>query len=345
MTDVSREEKIGALLLICFSYLQIIPRYVALRIGSAELPHNVVDVWLPFAHAVLQGGKPYLSQWDNKPPLFHFVNLLAAWTDHYVPVFLVLLATANAATALLVWVLCRRHGRSRAGFVAGVLFLAASPGLLGMTIDPRQFAAALALSAFVLSRAWKVGVVVAAAGLFSQYSVLLIPAVVWYQVRDRTNTKEWLLYFCAAGLLTVAVSFLLVALVWGPDAAWTGFKYSFFALSGYTAKYTEMGFSAFGDPVRWAYLAYRLFASQLVLSVVALLGLLAVVSKPTALGKLALLSALLMTIPTLIRPVPLYYFAALPFYSILGVLGIRAALVRDGWSNLPAKATTEKDRY
>lgn len=328
-----RNRRVAALLLVGFSYLHIFPRYVSLQTGASKLPHNVVNVWLPLARSVLAGGDLYVSHWDNKPPLFQFVNLFAAWTDYYVPVFLVLLATANAVTALAIWELCRRHDSGRVGFLAATFFLAAAPGLLGMTIDPRQFANVLTLVAFLAGSAPLAGVAIASAGLFSQYSVFLIPVIAWYHARNREDRVQWFVTFCVAGLLTVLGSFLVIALVWGVDAAMTGVRYSFFSFSEYTAKYTNMGFSAFGDPVRWTYYVYRLFTEQYVLLVAVAFGVLATISdvlgsRTSPLSRVALLSAALLSLPILIRPVPLYYFATLPFCAILGAIGVQAALDR-----------------
>lgn len=49
-----------------------------------DVTGDVQNVWLPFAKAVLSGGEPYVAAWDNKPPLFHFLNIPFAATDQYL---------------------------------------------------------------------------------------------------------------------------------------------------------------------------------------------------------------------------------------------------------------------
>lgn len=113
-----------------------------------ELAADVSGVWIPFANKVLAGGAPYLAHWDNKPPLFQFVNILAAATDHYVLFFYITMGLANGIAAVLLWRVCRQFGYDRIGLVAGFIFLAFM-AISSFRINPRQYANVLMLLALL----------------------------------------------------------------------------------------------------------------------------------------------------------------------------------------------------
>ncbi|WP_273835103.1 hypothetical protein [Halococcus sp. PRR34] len=238
--------------LATLSFVGAIIQHLQLTIGGDSLFYDAREVWQPLASEVFGGAALYATVWDNKPPLFQVLNLIVAATDAYVSVFLIAIAFANLATAVLIVVLCDREGYARVGRLAALLFLAMCLALPGYQINPRQFANVGILIALIATRPAVAGGAVAVAGLLTQFSVLAIPVVVWRRWRARTTVRSderWLFRFIATGLAVVAVAYLAVGAVWGTDAMVAGFKDTFFPLSDYMEKKADE--SLWGDPSMW----------------------------------------------------------------------------------------------
>ena len=262
---------LAALSILSFAGAAI--QYLQLTIGRESVFYDARVIWRPLAQEVFGGAALYVDVWDNKPPLFHFLNLGIAATDAYIPVFLVAIGLANLTTAALIVVLCEREGYPRVGRLAAVLFLAMCLALPGYQINPRQFANVGVLVALITVRPALAGGAVAAAGLFSQFSVLAIPVICWRRWRSRDGLRRdarWYLVFVAAGLVTAAVAYLAVAVVWGSDAMAAAAENSLFALSGYAEKKAEH--SLWTNPIGWTKGTVRQLDSFAVSVVIAAYG-------------------------------------------------------------------------
>ena len=71
--------------------LQSLIKYVRYRSGNVALISDVTNIWKPLAFEVLSGTKLYAgletATWDNKPPLFEFLNIVIGMTGSYELVF------------------------------------------------------------------------------------------------------------------------------------------------------------------------------------------------------------------------------------------------------------------
>lgn len=319
-----------AVVLGIIGLLEIIVPIGFVVIDGRPIQVNTRNVWLPLAEAVFSGGDLYLSQWDNKPPLFQFINLAVYATGAYKLVFFIIIGLANGATAVLIWKLCQRHGFDVIGAIAALLFLATAPATANaLQIDPRQFANVCLLLALLASSSVRAGALVAAAGLLSQFSVLTIPLVIWTHVRARPDRVAWTARFAIAGLTVVAIAFAIVLAVWGSEAAATGFEYSFFSASDYVQRYVDQGIGLFGDPIGWTFYQFAAVVDNLLLVGLAAIGacmtVTATQTNRVRLGTVALAGAGLLLLPRLIRSGPIYLLPPLPFLSILATFGMQEA--------------------
>lgn len=296
-------------------------------IRGFEIVGDVTEVWIPFANCVLSGGAMYLCHWDNKPPLFHFLNVAFASTDYYLLLFFLTMGLANGVSAILLWRLCRRWGYENVGVVSAVLFVALLAGLT-FRVNPRNYAVLFLLLALGVKSPTRSGVSIAIAGLFSQFAVFAIPAVIWIKKDISELHKRWLAMFATAGLMVVVLSYGLVALLWGTDAAITGFRYSFFSSGEYVAGYNERGLSLYGDPIAWIYKLYRLLHPYLWLVIGASAGSYAVLvgRYGPKFGKVVVLVTLLTAFPLTIRTASAYLVLSAPFLSVLFVMGFEFVL-------------------
>lgn len=311
---------------LTFGFLPPIADYLHAMVGGYKMAGNARNVWQPFAEAVLSGGDIYVAHWDNKPPLFQFINIFSELTGHYRLVFTLLIGTANFLAAVIIFKLCQRHFSQKTGLVAGLFYL--SGGLLFnliQAINPRQFAVVLILLAFLFSTASARGVSIAAAGLVSQYSVFAIPALIYDDYRRDRLTVRRFITFSIAGLGTVAGIFGIVALVWSPDAAVTGIQYSFFAFGEYTTGYSERGLTFWTNPDRWLYKLYRYGTHLAVITFFTISVIVDWLSGTKTINGFAMTAAVaggVLLIPSMFRINVWYYLPALPFFAIAGAAAL-----------------------
>jgi hypothetical protein len=296
-------------------------------------PVNVTEVWWPLAQSVLDGGELYLSHWDNKPPLWELLNVGVAFVSGesltvYMILFWLLVGVANAIAALLLWHLLSNRGHHTAGMFAALAYVSFLGIANGQQVDPRAFANVLLVISFIASSRYLSGTAIAGAGLLSQFATFAIPPLLWYQLKTTTDDRlRYAAGFCLSGVALVGVSFGIVAVVWSPDAAITGFQYSYLSLSEYTMGYVERGLSAAGNPVGWAFYEARTVRDHVMWYTFGALAVWGWYREadgyrgpfiPATACAVALLSA-----PRLIRQGPLYRF--LPFVLLMGIsaLGVQ----------------------
>jgi MFS family permease len=299
---------------------------IVIRGSSFEPAGDVTSVWIPFARCVINGGNMYVCHWDNKPPLFHFLNVSFFASDFYFFFFFVTTGLANGIAALLIWRLCRRRELEVVGIVSAILFVGLIASL-SWRVNPRNYAIVFLLLALLSTGPIRAGVSIAAAGLFTQFAVFLIPAVLWFRLDPYDIRYEWLAKFIVAGLVTVGFVFAIVAFLWSPESAMNGFRYSFFSGGEYVAGYNERGLSLYGDPVAWVYKLYRLLngSNVLWLALGGCCGMYFTLRHgwfDSKFGSTIVLSTILAGLPLTIRTAPVYLVLLAPFLTILFVLGI-----------------------
>jgi hypothetical protein len=313
---------------VALAWLQSLHRYLTVEYGTAERHWDVRTVWHPTAEALLEGGSLYLgTAVDNKPPLFELLNLAVAATGKYYPVFLFLIGTANAASALLLFQLFRRRGREREGAVAALLFLASLPPLDGTVVNVRSFALVGVMAALYAEDPWDRGVAVTAGGLFSQYALLAVPVIAYdgMQARPRREARRWASQFAVAAVSVVALSFGVVAAFWGQEAAVAGVHHSFGGAIEYSTRTGPTIRSALANPLVWAGYVYDVALRILFVVILAVAGAAAVAADTRREGdwgfhQQVLALAVLFTLPLFVRALPFYWVLLLPFYAALAAV-------------------------
>jgi hypothetical protein len=323
----SRRDFLEKASLIVLIYGGAIFHWFNLSIRGFERSGDLTEVWIPFAECVVSGGQMYLCKGDNKPPLFHFLNVSFAATDFQLLLFFLTMALANVVAAFLVWELCRRWGYERIGFASALIF-AALMAAMTSRVNPRHYAMLFLLVALLSRTPIRAGVSIAVAGLFSQFAVFAIPAIVYLNIDIRDIEWSWVGQFIGSGLTVVAISFGLVAAVWGVEASVAGFEDSFIESGEYVAGYNERGLSLYGAPVAWVYKLYRLLDDYLWLVIGATIGSYATLAHNSKekFGKALVLTALLTSVPFTIRPAGVYVVLVAPFYVVLFTVGIQVLL-------------------
>lgn len=293
--------------------------YRYLRVSDGKLSYDVRVVWRPAAQKVLDGAALYADVWDNKPPLWEFLNLLVELSGAYVPVFLLLIILANFVTAVLLWQFLSTAGYPRQGLFAAILFISSIAVMHGYQINPRQFANIAILIAVISPRAAISGLSIAAAGLLTQYSVLVIPVILWrrYQM-SQTLTDAWYPTFIVSGLGLGLISYALVAGLWGFEAMEAGVRYSFLTLSSHSSHHP----SAWDAPIQWGQGLLRNLRWLAALGPLALIGAIKALDVGgSRVHRHSIFLFLLLSPQFLVRTGNVYFVAFLPFLSILAAHG------------------------
>ena len=318
---------IGLFVLALFQSVEQLARAV---IGRNDLWSDAANVWLPLAEQVAAGTPLYVGgAVDNKPPLFQYLNLAVFETGHYVVVFYVLVGVANAAAAWLLYRWVSEFAQRETAAVAALLFVAALPVLNGTIINVRSFALVFVLLAVQARRAGVQGSFMAIAGLFSQYAVFGIPALLWYRhATGRLDARQFVT-FCGAGLLAVVMSFLPL-LWWGVPSVVGGFEWSFFAASDHLTQNDVL--NPWLSPMDWAAKLAQVAEELFYLLVPAALYALRVVTSRGRGGKavdLALVAFVaLYALSFGVKSLRYYWLLLLPFLATLAALEVETIYQR-----------------
>lgn len=306
--------------LLVLAVSQTVAQYGTIAFGSTNRPiFDVRSVWHPLAVDVLNGAPLYgPTTWDNKPPLFQYVNLAAEATGYYLLAFYLAVGIANGIGAVLLWRLVRRHIDWRLATLAAVLYVGSIPLLFGVHIGPRSFAIPLLLAALSVDRGVLVGGLLGAATLFTQFAALATPAVIWWWVRGRPRHEQgrWVGAFTVGGLAVAVAAYGLLAIVWGPETLRNGLRYTLFAASGYAEKW--------GGQQSQVLLSGVIFTNIYYLVVPALFGGGAVLQDRDrrAFETLTVALTVSLLLALAVRAGRSYVFLALPFLSTTAALGI-----------------------
>jgi hypothetical protein len=171
------------------------------------------------------------------------------------------------------------------------------------------------------ARGWLRGALIAIGGLFTQWAVIGIPVLAYAGLLEREfftrrDTVTWLASFASAGLATVALSYVLMALVWGVDAAIYGVEYTVFAID--QVQHANTAGNIFITPGWWVKshmeLIPHLFWLFIPASFGAYLRLFATSSK---FDRIPALLCIVYALPLLIFAHPYYYIPVVAFAAIL----------------------------
>lgn len=307
-------------------------QYLLVRLSARTVHYDVKVKWLPIAEQLANGRVLYLTTtFDNKTPLWHALNFLVYRTGHYVVAFYLLVGLANAAIAYLLWEWLRREGKGKAGIVAGGSYLAASPVVLGTVINVRSFAMVLVLLALLTRRAAIRGAFTAVAVLFSQFSVLAIPVLLYDGWRRSGKQYDWACRYLVAGAATGVVAYLPLVLVWSPEAAVAGVKATFLEFNHCAFEKVD-NFSPYNRPRMWAVHLLEVAQKLLVL----LVGAAGAVAYRTlrsgwtwdAFTKATVLAAL-FTATLLVKSLAYYWLPPVVFLSVLLGTGLTGWIATD----------------
>ena len=317
---------------LAFMTIEMTHQYAVYIMGFATRRDDVTSVYYPMARGVLRGGDLYITQWDNRPPLFQFLNIAVGATGEYMLVFYLLLAVANAVTAILLWRLSSRHFPVKIGLLAGLIYVFALPIAHGQVIGARPFSNILILGSFLIGSPAVSGLLLAGAGLFHQYSVFVIPAALYYHYAFSPVEIDlrWILKFSVAGLMLVGISYLFVGLVWGLDSLTAGIRYTFFGAGDYVLE--SRSHSILSNPPIWLGNEWQTVRSHSLYYLSVVVAVFAWHRESASNnGKrtsnyqsvpVFAVAAILLSLPRLIRNAELYNLLPLPFVSLLSAVGL-----------------------
>lgn len=339
-TDTTRTDIFLTAIIIATPLVYAIKRMWEVVFGTTKPAFDFVTFWRPLSNAVLSGSPLYLEGTaDNKPPLFLFVDLFTGLFAHQAAVFILLVGLMNGIAAMLLWRILKQYGRRKTGLIATILFLLLIPDFNAHLIQAGSFAVAFILLSLVTDRPVISGVSIAIAGLFYQYAILVIPAVLLVQLyRTKMDNVQWGALYVGSGLLTVAVVFVIVGLLWSPKSALAGLYWSFGIPTGVTSaplrSYTPPpgqyvgGIWILNKPEQWA-----AYGSHIVRDLLPLFIPIGIALKTEewnvtshSIGMHALVLAFAASLPLLIRTYIDYTILTLPFLCTLAAIGIERLL-------------------
>lgn len=230
-------------------------QYAHIAITEAQWRGDAATVWRPFAQAVLNGATPYTATvWDNKPPLFELLNIVAEATGYYFIAMLLFVTVAHAISAVCLYTLWQRYGRPDIGFLAGILFVAML-AVNGFQILNKPLSTALIMLALIVRGPTRRGLLLGAACMITQYSILAAPLIGLLALHDRETGASAMrasFKFAAGGALIVAINYGSLAILYNVDTAIRALGYS----SGFTGQYatTQNHIEAFllASPISWS---------------------------------------------------------------------------------------------
>jgi len=319
---------------VALGVMVMLAQYSFIYFGVQDITQFRVDartVWRPLAREVLYEGQPLFGpdQFENKPPLWQFLNLGVEYAGPYYLLFYALTGVAHGVAAFGLFAWARRYGEARLGALAALLFLASVHAGFMARIDPRPYAAALVFVALLSSRATVAGASLAAATTMIQYAFFAVPVVIWRAVRDssRREVAWWVAKFGAAGVAVAVVVFGAVGVVWGTTALEYAIRYTVFMTADYTTTHSIfiVPVKLVGGHAAWT---TELFAIVIPASLAVATLLADGRDWRSARGESALLAGSLM-LPFLIRGHGMYWYSPLPFLALLAAFGLRDFFASD----------------
>lgn len=304
--------------LVGFGIAQTIARYGQIQFGSTGLTQFFVDsrnVWKPLADSVLLDGNPLFTEnnWDNKPPVWQFLNLLVASTGLYFITFHILIGIANGVSSYLIFKWCQSQDRTKIGLLAALLFIGALPAFQATRINPRPFAQVLILGILFYTGPVIKGLLLSLAALLTQFSIFAAPAIFWKSNNWKLNysSLRWTALFSISGIVMAVVSYGVVGLIWGTNTLFYAVEYTIISGSSY-------GRPPYEAPLFWAGSHAGHIADLFIITIPLAGGILyAQELMRSNLEKEAIVFAAFLSLPFLLRPGGWYYYPPLPFYAVI----------------------------
>ena len=325
---IERSPRSFSFVLLLFSVVGGIPvlvHYVAAGPLGMGLAYDAGQVWFPIARQLSEGKILYVTtRPDNKTPLFHALNYAVYQTGHYALVFLLFVGVANTAAACLLWTWLERNGMSRAGVLAGFLFVAAVPFVNGDIINVRSFALVFLLLAVLERAPIRRGVWTALGVLFSQFVVFAIPILLYDGLRAAADRRRWTALFVTTGLGVGAMCFAALLVIWGPTAFVRGIDMTFLSIAEYAVTHQD-NYNPFLHPFRWLKHLVLVGTDLLFLLLPAGLAVLQAVAMDRDYGWEPFVMAALLSgsflLTLLIKSLPYYWLLPTAFLAIVAAVG------------------------
>ncbi|MFC7080753.1 hypothetical protein [Halorussus caseinilyticus] len=331
-------------------------RYGHVAFGDATLDKDAEHSYRPLAEAVNSGTPLYFDgAATNKPPGFLLADVaIESLGDLYLPVFLLAVGLCNFGGAYLLYRYVSRADW-RVGVAAGGIHLLALYPVSGYYINVRSFAVLFLLGSLLASRPSVRGVLFAAAGLFTQYVVFLLPLVAYPVVaRSRFDARR-VAAFCAGGVGVTALAWAAVFGIWGQESLLAGLNWTYGLPTGVETEPAwgdRTGVGGGTEPASylarsWLVARPRLWFARFGLhsapivpvlfgAVLGVTHTLRTERTPFRLGLVA--AAALAALPFLVRTLIDYWILPLPFLSALAALYVVSDLQRMETSPTRAEA-------
>lgn len=243
---------ITALVISYLTFLISVWRYVGIRLGAWVQPWNL-GTWEKVGYEVANGARLYVDVIDNKPPLFELLVVGGGLIGDVPLILFTVAGLVNAYIVFWIYVTVLENGQHE---VAAVL--AAFLALLGLTAidgwaNNKVPGVALGILALLVisDRDFLSGALFGAGLMINQFLILSTPVFAW-QLWNQSRFSS-LIRWGSSALAIVLLSFGVVAVAWGPEAAVNGAYYSFGIAFSYwfeTGPITG-GASPFSEPGRY----------------------------------------------------------------------------------------------
>jgi hypothetical protein len=326
--------------LIFWAYLWGGFRYIQVMFTNVPFDSDAVGVWRPFAKQVLSGATPYTPEvWDNKPPFFQLLNIIAESTGHYFIVMILFVASANAAIVYIIYRVWSKEKGASIGLLAGTLFLSAL-SYTGTNINSKTFAILFVLLAIF----WKglggfgKGILTASGILFAQQVVFAGPVIIWVAIQKSAgNFWSIITRFTSGGIFIISLAYGSLALVYNYDTMIRSLHYT----NGITTRYFTRGDGGFilSDPSQWLISFLSAFDDLAFLIIAAMYGsYIVLLAKNTdtyriihdmklqrtklRVDQILLLLLISLTPALLLRAEPVYWILFFPSLSGIAAVGI-----------------------
>jgi len=307
--------------------LNLIQRFMNIRLGSESWAHNLTAIWSNIAADVAQGIPLYVvPAADNKPPVWNFL-FVSTIQNLPRPVLLIIPFIGNVLLISGVYYLSiRRYGFWVGGPVT-LLLLGILPTIDAFLIQPTSFTAGLIVWGIFFGGSATSGFFLGFCSMFHQYGGFALPVFLLKLHREGGLTKQRLMRFIGGFLTTIVIPFMIVAMIWGWESLKGAIYWTFISPIGYILGrpeaepvYTSASTQAslLHNPLNWGDLMLDVILPSVHIiipaTVIGVYVLLKSRQEPELIDVTAMTFLLL---PLLVRGFPRYWLLAIPFMCLL----------------------------
>jgi len=310
------------------STIGIIQRYLNIIMGGEQLSYDVRVHWMPIGNAILSGTAPYTGEAiDNKPPLNKLFITIFSIPDGVYPWFIGV-AIINIGLVVLVYIISIDWFSKEFAVVTSLFFVVALPLVDGTEYQPHNVALITILASLIIRRAIISGSVLAIGMMSVQYTVLAVPLIIFkmYQAGNE-NLRSWLAKFICGVVLIFTLVFGSIWILFGNNSLIGSIRWTFLIGPGYILGTSSSRPSAAPGDVTRSFFHNPIFAADVLLDTT--LPLLFILL-PAGYGiyyslstakkkelKLAVVGAIILMVPLIVRVFHHYLIFSLPFICIL----------------------------